>query len=82
MAYIATKAEAEEFLTDRYSFNAGTLTAFWEGEDLSSMAYVVRSYGTPIAKRTQGGEIWLTPIKYSTTTSRHLNLVKKAWGVN
>lgn len=44
-------------------------------------SYEVLSYETPIAYNYGWGTSWITDKRYSTTTTRHLNLVKKAWGL-
>lgn len=44
-----------------------------------AVGYVVYSYGTPIAWRDDAREEWIIPdVKYSSTTSRHQNIVKGA----
>ena len=81
--YGATLAEAEQHLAAFVPFHTGTLSAAWEtfGSDWDK-AYVVRSYGTVIAAATVG---WATlqhdAYEHSKTTSKHANLVKKAWGI-
>lgn len=78
MGYIKTKAEAAEFLANRQNFNSGSLTAL-----TSETHYCVFSYSQVIARTNLAtGETWLNPAKYSQTTSRHTNLVRKAWGLN
>ena len=53
-------------------FNAGNLTGQWIGLD-----YVVRSYAATIA--TYNGARWeLNERKYSTTTSAHQSVVRRA----
>lgn len=46
--------------------------------------YVVYSYGTPMMVHALGtaGEIepWINPNKYSTTTSRLQNIIRRIWG--
>jgi len=45
--------------------------------------YRVISYNTTIAMATLDGVIhYYNPTKYSTTTSRQQNLVKRAWGLS
>ena len=46
--------------------------------------YAVYSYTTLIASMTFDGSkwnYWVSPKRYSNTTSRLQNLVKKAWGI-
>jgi len=69
---IATK------LANRESFEGNSLRAYWAGSD-----YRVMSYSTMIAAYMADTETkWLNETKYSVTTSRHQNLIRKAWGVN
>lgn len=61
-----------------------SLTPF-KGNSMSAQiafdgSYLVLSYDTVIAINYGWGLSWLTDKRYSTTTTRHLNLVKKAWG--
>jgi hypothetical protein len=42
--------------------------------------YQVFSYNTLIAKDTNGA-LWINPTKYSSTTSRIQNLIKKVWAI-
>ncbi len=77
---IATK------LTELEPFNGNSLTAIKE-TTWGTMTYKVYSYGTLIAEKSWDGAegewtTWLNPTKYSNTTSRGQNLVKKTWGVN
>ena len=45
--------------------------------------YRVYSYTTLIATHNSDtGERWVSPIRYSVTTSRQQNIIKRAWGVN
>lgn len=51
-----------------------------------SMVYDVYSYDTLIATKSWYGDEgeWFTDVsttKYSTTTSRHQNLIRRAWGI-
>lgn len=77
--------------------NTGSFVADWRFDD-DSYAYVVSSYGVPIAelrrkrvldeqgKRVLNSkgqvkydlDLWITPQKYSVTTSRHTNLASRA----
>lgn len=68
---------------NKYSGELGYLPSEWRTEfrdafDAGSVEYVVVSYGTPIAWRVLDGS-WIIPdVKYSSTTSRHQNIVKGA----
>lgn len=82
MGYIKTQAEAKELLNSLEPFNAGSLTAAWERYDSESNGYVVRSYGVVIAefyKTFQG--LAVDAYSHSKTTSKHANLVRKAWSL-
>ena len=77
--------------------STGNFSGDWQFDD-DSYAYVVRSYGVPVAElrrirvldeqgkrvinsRGQAKydlELWVTPQKYSVTTSRHTNLASRA----
>ena len=55
----------------------------WSGYWLDSTQYVIFSYATEIARfdrLTQA--VIMNPRKYSTTTSRQQNIIRKAWGLN
>jgi hypothetical protein len=77
--------------------HTGSFVGDWKFDD-DSYAYVVQSYGVPVAelrrksvldsngKRALNSrgkikydlELWITPQKYSVTTSRHTNLAGRA----
>lgn len=40
-------------------------------EGWSVPVMVLFSYATPIAWRTQGGDVWVPDVRYSATTSKH-----------
>ncbi len=84
MGYIKTLKEAEQHLTNRESFNAGSLTARWEELLGGGSVYVVRSYETIIADYEESGRRFIKSNAYfhSKTTSKHANIVKRAWGLN
>lgn len=76
---IATKLKNLE------SFNGNTLTARVE-KTWGSFRYAVYSYNTLIAEKSWDGTEgeWFTyfnDTKYSVTTSKHQNIIRKAWGV-
>ncbi|OKI45094.1 hypothetical protein A6A27_11790 [Micromonospora sp. CB01531] len=72
--YAETLREAQRERTARYL--AG------EGREAvpHAPAYVVTSYGTPIAWVTLAGEVVIPPMTYSATTTRHQALVRAALG--
>jgi hypothetical protein len=84
MGYLKTQAEAKELLATFTEFNAGTLTAQNELTEASTTRslYVVRSYGVVIAI-SGAYELSVLPSAYShsKTTSKHANIVAKAWGL-
>ena len=65
----------ENKLADLVPFKGNSLSAYWEGE-----IYKVVSYSTLIAVKQPSGRV-IASKKYSSTTSRHQNLIKKAWGI-
>lgn len=77
MSYLKTLKQAEQLLAERQPFTTGTLSAKYD----TGGNYLVFSYDTMIAGITKGGLIETTKIKYSVTTSKHLNMVKRAWEV-
>jgi hypothetical protein len=82
MGYIKTLNEAKELLAKREPFNAGSLTA--NIEDNEALLYVVRSYGVAIADTPlflDNGGVYPTAYTHSKTTSKHANIVKRAWGL-
>ena len=44
-----------------------------------TIAYVVYSYATPIAVELDDGRRFIPNVKYSSTTTRHQNLVRRGW---
>ena len=74
-----TLKQAEQILPFSIPFTTGTLSADWEliGE---AHRYIVRSYGVEIADATENA-IHPKAYDYSVTTSKHANIVKRAWGL-
>lgn len=69
----------ETKLSNRESFNGNSLNGFW---DSINRVYVVYSYSTLIASYDpHTGKRWVNPNKFSQTTSRQQNLIKRAWGL-
>lgn len=65
-------------LAERKDFRGNSMWASW----LSSSQYMVFSYATPIAEiDLLTGKTWISSNKYSVTTSRHQNLIRRAWGL-
>jgi hypothetical protein len=82
MHYIATRQEfkASALSGSRYSLGAGRLSGaelqkFYD--EVNFIEYAVYSYGTPIAWHTLGGW-YVVEQKFSVTTSKHQNLVRRA----
>ena len=85
MAYLKTIEQAKFLLAEFEEFNAGSLTATNELTPSSTTypLYVVKSYGVPIAiSGAYHLEILPNAYSHSKTTSKHANIVKKAWGLN
>lgn len=55
--------------------NRNSMSAEWDGD-----TFVVFSYRTAIATRDLDGLTWINPERYSVTTSRQQNLVRRVWG--
>lgn len=72
----------EPKLRNGETFRGNTLTGIWDSD---SLTYSVYSYETLIGtmKRMpdKGIAIWVNPNKYSVTTSKHQNIIRRAWGV-
>jgi hypothetical protein len=51
------------------------------GKDDDGYFYRVYSYRTVIAEMRGGGDVWVSDVKYSQTTSRLQNIVRREWGV-
>ena len=76
--YLKTLAEAEALLGWKQAFTTGTLSARYD----SAGNYLVFSYDQMIAGYHNTGRVDLNSNYYSKTTSKHLNIVKRAWGLN
>jgi hypothetical protein len=75
-----TLKEAETAIALRTPFTAGNLSGAIEDND--ALLYVVRSYGVAIADTPlfiDNGGVYPEAYKHSKTTSKHANLVKRAW---
>lgn len=68
--------QIENALIARDNFDGNSASAKWVGSE-----YRVISYSTLIARIGSGGEVWISPVRYSRTTSRLQNIVKRAWGI-
>lgn len=73
-----TLKEAQEALKARQPFNAGNLTARdnWGCYEVSSYGVVI-AYYSPFVDYKIAQDAY----KWSKTTSKHANIVKKAWGI-
>jgi hypothetical protein len=65
----------ERKLAKSEAFKGNSMSAYWFGN-----TYVVYSYNTLIASTDLNGYEF-DGRKYSTTTSRHQNLIRRVWGV-
>jgi hypothetical protein len=81
--YGATLKEAERHIANREPFHTGTLSGAWEQYDKDgTQGYVVRSYGVLIAEAYKNfAGLATDAYQYSVTTSKHANIVKRAWGI-
>jgi hypothetical protein len=78
----ATLAEAEQHIRNLEPFHTGTLSGAVEGLGYETPIYVVRSYGIAIAESLlfiSSRGVLPSAYGHSKTTSKHANLVKKAW---
>lgn len=78
MSYLKTLNQASELLEQREPFTTGTLSARYD----TAGNYLVFSYDQMIAGWHNSGRTDLNSNYYSKTTSKHLNIVKRAWGLN
>lgn len=72
-------AQVERAIANKQEFKGNSCRGYYEDGE-----YVVVSYSTKIAVvagAERGGELWLNPNKYSQTTSRLQNIIKRVWGV-
>jgi hypothetical protein len=79
-----TLKQAQQALANREAFNAGNLTASIEDNDTYDVAYVVRSYGVAIADCPafiDNPGVYPNAYNHSQTTSKHANMVKRAWSL-
>ena len=86
--YIATEGQFKASALSgssfkKYTVDAGRLNAeeyakLNEATHGEEWVYVVFSYGTPIAWRIDGGEWYVVSQKFTVTTSKHQNLVRRA----
>jgi len=79
----------EEKLAELEEFKGNSLRGYWQGEGLQA-EYRVISYNTLVATAgfpwSRNGELqavnkWVTPEKYSVTTTKQCNIIKRAWGL-
>ena len=78
---MTTLKQASELLADRQPFDAGNLSA-----RISGGVYEVFSYFTLIAASapfapSDFAEVLPSAYDHSVTTSKHANIVKRAWGL-
>lgn len=78
---MTTLKEAQTKIHMLEDFNAGNLRGYWY-EGYERPMYAVYSYAEKIAEQ-EGDSFehrWITDEKFSMTTSKHTNMVKRAWG--
>ena len=75
----------EQKLRNLEDFRGNSLTGRWERTfDSRNIMFHVYSYRTLIGLYlVEDGEHkpWVNHLKFSTTTSKHQNLIKRAWGL-
>lgn len=81
--YIIKMAEAVQYMEEEKSFRASNLQGLkltYKGEE---GCYIVYSYATIIFAKKSNGEVFINRLgeKFSPTTSRHQNLVKRAFNL-
>jgi hypothetical protein len=80
-----TLKEAEQAIQDHQAFTAGNLSAIWY-EGYERPIYSVRSYGVQIAECEDNSLehrfIEEDAYTHSKTTSKHANIVKRAWSLS
>lgn len=72
-------SEIEQAIAECAEFRGSSCFGQWVGD-----TYLVTSYWTTIAKAvpSPGGLVyWVNPEKYSVTTSRLQNIIRRVWGV-
>jgi hypothetical protein len=79
--YGITLEQAKGCLETLTVFSTGTLSANWELMGDFDNRYIVRSYGVEIADYSEKA-IHPKAYSHSKTTSKHANIVAKAWGLN
>jgi hypothetical protein len=80
-----TLKEAQEALSNRQPFNAGNLSARDNGgsyEVFSYLALIAHSPSFVYLGIEEDSKITPNAYNHSQTTSKHANIVKKAWGLN
>ena len=78
MGYLKTLDEAREYLYALEPFTTGTMSGRYD----TAGNYLVFSYDQMIAGWHVSGITQFNDNYYSKTTSKHLNIVKRAWGKN
>jgi hypothetical protein len=74
---LKTLEQAKFLLAENEEFTTGTLSARYDDNG----RYFVWSYNALIAWK-DGERTWITDEKFSQTTSKHTNIIAKAWGLN
>ena len=72
----ANYTQIERALIARDNFKGNSCFGVWIGS-----TYTVTSYNTVIATIDGDGALYFNTTKYSNTTSRLQNLIRKSWGI-
>ena len=74
----ALKGIANPWWIESGRMNIAYAKAMYAARDNIGIDYVIYSYGTPIAYRTNNGEWTIPDAEYSATTSKHQGVVRYA----
>lgn len=80
-----TLKETSHYLETLTPFSTGTLSGEWATDWDNEFGFIVRSYGVVIARNVvvnSKGVVFEHAYNHSKTTSKHANIVKRAWGLN
>ena len=77
----ALKGVASPWWVDSGYMRDSDSAAMYSARDNIGIDYVIYSYATPIAYRTNNGEWTIPDAKYSVTTSKHQSTIRYALGL-
>ena len=72
----ANYKQIEKAIIARENFRGNSCFGMWVGGD-----YKIASYNTLIAEIKADGELYFNDRKYSVTTSKLQNIIRRAWGI-